>query len=50
MPEYTRLLARGGSQSPYDLLKPFNIDLNDPGFWQGGLAVIEEMLVGVEKG
>lgn len=50
VPKYTRLLAQGGSQSPYELLKPFNIDLNDPGFWQGGLAVIEEMLAGVEKG
>ncbi|MCI5224943.1 MAG: oligoendopeptidase F, partial [Candidatus Electrothrix sp. AR4] len=50
VPKYTRLLAQGGSQSPYELLKPFNIDLNDSGFWQGGLAVIEEMLAGVEKG
>jgi oligoendopeptidase F len=49
VPKYTRLLAQGGSQSPYELLKPFNIDLNDPGFWQGGLSVIEDMLVGVEK-
>ncbi|XOF34624.1 MAG: M3 family oligoendopeptidase [Candidatus Electrothrix sp. YB6] len=50
VPKYLRLLAQGGSQSPYDLLKPFDIDLNEPSFWQGGLAVIEEMLVGVEKG
>ncbi|MCI5142902.1 MAG: oligoendopeptidase F, partial [Candidatus Electrothrix sp. ATG1] len=48
VPKYTRLLAQGGSQSPYELLKPFAIDLNDPGFWQGGLAVIEEMLIKVE--
>jgi oligoendopeptidase F len=44
------LLTQGGSRSPYELLKPFHIDLNDPGFWQGGLGVIEEMLVGVEPG
>ncbi|MCW5204265.1 M3 family oligoendopeptidase [Desulfobulbus sp. US4] len=49
VPKYTHLLAQGGNQSPYELLKPFNIDLNDPEFWQGGLAVIEEMLVSVEK-
>ena len=48
--KYIELLSQGGSHSPYELLKPFNIDLNDPGFWQGGLAVIEEMLVEVEKG
>ncbi|MCI5219915.1 MAG: oligoendopeptidase F, partial [Candidatus Electrothrix sp. LOE2] len=49
VPKYIRLLSQGGSQSPYKLLKPFNIDLNDSEFWQGGLAVIEEMLVSVEK-
>jgi oligoendopeptidase F len=49
VPKYINLLAQGGCQSPYKLLKPFNIDLNDSEFWQGGLAVIEEMLVSVEK-
>ncbi|MCI5147184.1 MAG: oligoendopeptidase F, partial [Candidatus Electrothrix sp. AR3] len=48
-PKYLHLLSQGGSQSPYQLLKPFGIDLNDPGFWQGGLAVIEEILVEVEE-
>ncbi len=46
--KYLRLLAAGGSQSPYDLLKPFDIDLNSPEFWQTGLMVIEEMLTKVE--
>ncbi|MDU9048959.1 MAG: M3 family oligoendopeptidase [Candidatus Electrothrix sp. Rat3] len=49
VPKYIHLLSQGGNQSPYELLKPFDIDLNDPEFWQGGLAVIEEMLVSVEK-
>ncbi len=49
IPKYLHLLAEGGSQSPYDLLKPFNIDLNAPTFWQGGFEVIEEMLAGVEQ-
>lgn len=48
VPKYIQLLAQGGSQSPYKLLKPFDIDLNDSGFWQGGLTVIEEMLISVE--
>ena len=49
VPKYIHLLSQGGNQSPYELLKTFDIDLNDPEFWQGGLAVIEEMLVSVEK-
>ncbi len=49
IPKYIHLLAQGGSQSPYDLLKPFDIDLNSPTFWQGGLLVIEEMLGQVEN-
>ncbi|MCI5183278.1 MAG: oligoendopeptidase F, partial [Candidatus Electrothrix sp. AW1] len=49
VPKYIHLLRQGGNQSPYELLKPFALDLNDPAFWQGGLAVIEEMLIQVEK-
>lgn len=50
IPKYIHLLSQGGSASPYELLSPFGIDLNDPKFWQGGLAVIEEMLSDIEKG
>ena len=46
--KYLHLLSAGGSQSPYDLLQPFNIDLDSPTFWQTGLNVIEEMLARVE--
>ena len=45
---YLELLAAGGSATPYELLKPFGLDLNDPAFWQEGLAVIEQMLVQIE--
>ncbi len=48
VPKYLNLLAQGGSQSPYALLEPFDINLNDPAFWAGGLTVIEEMLLEVE--
>lgn len=48
VPRYLELLSSGGNASPYALLKPFDIDLNDPEFWQGGLKTIEEMLAGVE--
>jgi oligoendopeptidase F len=47
--KYLHLLAQGGSKSPYELLQPFKIDLNDQTFWQGGLKVIEEMLDQVEN-
>ena len=48
IPKYIHLLSEGGSKSPAELLTPFNIDLNDPSFWQGGLGVIEDMLESIE--
>jgi len=48
VPLYLELLSRGGSDTPYKLLQPFGIDLNDPEFWQGGLTIIEKMLAEVE--
>jgi len=45
---YTELLAAGGSASPYDLVRPFGIDLDDPAFWLRGLEVIDGMLQQVE--
>ncbi|MBV5319257.1 MAG: M3 family oligoendopeptidase [Desulfobulbaceae bacterium] len=47
---YLQLLRAGGSDSPYALLHPFGIDLNDPGFWHGGLSLIERMLTEAEQG
>jgi len=49
IPKYIHLLKEGGSHSPYELLKPFNIDLNAPDFWQGGLQIIENILNEVEN-
>ena len=48
VPKYLHLLGQGGSLSPYELLTPFGIDLNDPAFWQGGLTIIDDMLKNVE--
>jgi len=45
---YTELLAAGGSASPYELVRPFGIELDDPGFWRYGLGVIDKMLQQVE--
>jgi len=44
VPRYIELLKAGGSASPYELLSPFGIDLNDKDFWLGGLRVIEDMV------
>ncbi|MEN8135795.1 MAG: M3 family oligoendopeptidase [Thermodesulfobacteriota bacterium] len=48
VPIYLELLTKGGSADPYELLKPFDIDLNSPTFWQGGLKIIDDMLKEVE--
>ncbi len=48
VPKYLELLSRGGSADPYELLRPFGIDLNSPDFWRGGLKVIDDMLKDVE--
>ncbi|MBW6521747.1 MAG: M3 family oligoendopeptidase [Desulfoarculaceae bacterium] len=47
---YTELLAAGGSASSYELVRPFGINLDDPGFWLQGLRVIDQMLQQVEDG
>ncbi len=47
--KYLNLLTAGGSRSPYELLKPFDLDLNDQNFWQTGLQVIENMLKMAEE-
>ena len=46
--KYLALLAAGGVDTPYNLLQPFAINLDDPAFWHGGLSVIEQMLGEVE--
>ncbi|MBU0675348.1 MAG: M3 family oligoendopeptidase [Proteobacteria bacterium] len=48
VPLYLALLESGGKDTPYHLLKPFGIDLNDPAFWQGGLEIIDTMLREIE--
>ncbi len=48
VPRYLDLLAAGGSASPYELVAPFGVDLDDAGFWEGGLRVIDDMLRQIE--
>ncbi|MCP3983472.1 MAG: M3 family oligoendopeptidase, partial [bacterium] len=44
VPRYLELLRAGGSASPPALLARVGLDITDPAFWQGGLALLEEML------
>ncbi|MBM3661202.1 MAG: M3 family oligoendopeptidase, partial [Actinobacteria bacterium] len=43
------LLRRGGSESPEDLGRIVGVDLGDPGFWTGGLLIVEEQLEAAER-
>jgi oligoendopeptidase F len=44
VPSYLELLSSGGSKSPQELGTIVGIDLADPGFWDSGLALVEEQL------
>lgn len=48
VPKYIELLSQGGSLSPYELLTPFGVDLDDKQFWLGGLKIIDDMLQRIE--
>jgi oligoendopeptidase F len=41
VPKYLALLSAGGSEAPERLLAPLGIDLGAPGFWDGGITVLE---------
>ncbi len=44
VPRYLELLAAGGSDSPPSLVAKLGLDLEDPGFWQGGLGILAGMV------
>ncbi len=48
VPAYLELLRRGGSDTPEALGRVVGVDLADPGFWDGGLAIIDEQLAAAE--
>ena len=48
VPQYLELLAAGGSRSPEELGAIVGLDLADPGFWSGGLAIVAEQLEAAE--
>jgi oligoendopeptidase F len=49
VPRYLELLSAGGSRSPEELAEIVGIDLADPGFWDSGLALVEEQLTEAER-
>ncbi|MDW7776066.1 MAG: M3 family oligoendopeptidase [Methanosarcinales archaeon] len=49
VPKYRELLASGGKDTPVKLLEDFGIQLDDPGFWQDGLEIIDGMLEQAEE-
>lgn len=49
VPQYLDLLAAGGSETPQALLRRFNLDIGDPGFWQLGLEPLQQMVVEAER-
>jgi oligoendopeptidase F len=48
VPAYLDLLRAGGSMEPEALGRIVGVDLADPGFWDGGLAIIDEQLSAAE--
>jgi oligoendopeptidase F len=49
VPDYVEMLSRGGSMPPEELGRIVGVDLADPKFWAGGLALIEDQLIATEK-
>ncbi|HTU84927.1 MAG TPA: M3 family oligoendopeptidase [Solirubrobacteraceae bacterium] len=49
VPRYLELLSAGGSRSPEQLGDIVGIDLTDPGFWDSGLALVENQLSEAEE-
>ena len=49
VPGYMEMLGKGGSVSPSELVAPLGVDINDPGFWNGGLSLLDEMVTQAEQ-
>lgn len=44
VPRYIELLSSGGSEAPDRLLERVGVNIKDPGFWQGGLDLLKDMV------
>ena len=48
VPRYLELLRAGGSDTPERLLSRVGLEIGDPGFWDGGLALLEDLVAQAE--
>lgn len=46
---YIEMLSKGGSDWPHAIVAPLGIDLTDPGFWHGGLGILEGLVAQAEE-
>jgi oligoendopeptidase F len=46
---YLDFLAAGGSTRPDELVRRLDMDITDPGFWDRGLAIVDEMVGEIER-
>jgi oligoendopeptidase F len=49
VPRYLHLLSAGGSMAPAELGRIVGCDLDDAGFWDGGLQLVEAQLEQAES-
>jgi oligoendopeptidase F len=49
VPRYLKFLESGGKAEPEELLRPFGVDLTDPGFWDRGITIIEGLVAEAER-
>ncbi len=49
VPSYIDMLSAGGSKPPEELGRMVDCDLEDPGFWDGGLEIVEKQLNAAEE-
>ena len=47
-PGYLRMLSHGGSARPVEILREMDADVTDPEFWNGGFAVVRDLLEELE--
>jgi len=49
VPRYLAMLEAGGAQSPREVVAHTGLDIGDPGFWERGLLLLEEMVAEAER-
>ncbi|MCK5038217.1 MAG: oligoendopeptidase, partial [Thermoplasmata archaeon] len=47
--KYLELLSSGGSDYPKDMVAKLGLDITDPGFWQRGFDLVDEMVKQAEE-